>query len=64
MHSNEGIHEVGGLQGSRPFPHPQKTLKMDILLLGSHSSGGSDDSDFPSAPRIDPPRAQCSCTDG
>lgn len=51
-------------QGSKLVPHPQMTLEMDIPLLGSHSSGGSDDSDSPSAPRTGPPRAQCSCTDG
>lgn len=46
------------------FPHPEKTLEMDSLLLGSHSSDGSGDSDFLSAKRIGSPRAQCSCTDG
>lgn len=48
----------------KTLPHPQKTLEMDILLLGSHSSDGSGDSDFLSAKRRGPPRAQCSCTNG
>lgn len=34
-------------QGSKLVPRPQKTLEVDMPLLGSRSSGGSDDSDSP-----------------
>lgn len=56
--------EAERLKTRPPTPSPTKTLEMDILLLGSHSSDGSGDSDFLFAKRIDSPRAQCSCTDG